>query len=64
MKMSIIAYISFIILINIIKSHVYIASPKELQELFKLRTGRDEIYSNFANYGKIPYGYNTVILFI
>lgn len=49
---------------DIIKCHVYIAGPEKLKKLFKEKTGRDELYSNFANYGKIPYGYTTVKSFV
>jgi len=42
-------------------SHVFIAGPESLKKIFKERNGRDELYSNFANFGKIPYGYTLVI---
>jgi len=43
-----------------INCHVFIAGPESLRKIFKEKNGRDELYSNFANYGKIPYGYTTV----
>jgi len=58
-KFSILIVISLII--NYVRGHVSIAGPAKLREIFKAKTGRDEIYSNFANYGRIAYGAHTVI---
>ncbi len=49
---------------NFISSHVYITAPVKLKEIFKEKTGRNELYSNFANFGRIPYGYTTVSILL
>jgi len=53
--------ILLVLIIEVIKSQVLITSPKELLTYFKKKTGRVEIPANLANFGRIPYGYTTVI---
>jgi len=60
-KKNIILLIFIINIMSWANSHVFIAGPESLKKIFKERNGRDELYSNFANFGKIPYGYTLVI---
>ena len=47
-------------IITLIKTQVYISNPPALNDFYKKQTGKDYISLNYANFGRIPYGYITV----
>ena len=48
------------ILIDLFKSIVVIEGPQELMKYFNSKTGKDNITANYANFGRIPYGFQIV----
>ena len=49
-------------LFHYVFSVVVIEGPQELVNLFRKKTGRDNITASYANFGRIPYGYQIVII--